>query len=96
MITHNHKEIFFFVKNYSLKTYEVYKATRSSPAVLNVTNFFFSILCDDEGHDTESSMLSSKENIGIDAWHEIRKKFTMLRFSKPHNLFHFPFSYRGA
>ena len=26
-------------------------------------------------------VLSSKENIGIDAWHEIRKKFTMLRAS---------------
>ena len=26
--------------------------------------------------------ISSKENIAIDAWHEIRKKFTMLRFFK--------------
>ena len=31
----------------------------------------------DKGHDYEP-LLSSKENIGIDAWHEIRKKFTML------------------
>ena len=39
-------------------------------------------------------VLSSKENIGIDAWYKISRKFTMLRFSKPHDLFHFHVNYR--
>ena len=48
----------------------------------------------DKVHDTYKKVLSSKENIGIDAWHEIREKFTMFRFSKPHDLFHFHVNYR--
>ena len=66
----------FFREKLLAKTYEVYKATRSSPAVLNVANFLKSCVTTDKGHDTERPLLSIKENIGIDAWHEIRKKFT--------------------
>ena len=94
VITHDRKAI-FSVKNYLPKTHEVYKATRSSPAFLSVT----------KGHDTSylhlflwsssyNKALSSEENVGIDAWHD--KKFTMLRFTKPHDLFHLDVNYREA
>ena len=58
--------------------------------------FFKSCVTSDEGHDTYKKVLWSKENIGIDACYEIRKKFTMLKFSKPHDLFHFHVNYREA
>ena len=58
--------------------------------------FFKFCVTTDKGHDTYKKVLWSKENIGIDAWHEIRKKFTMLKFSKPHDLFHFNVNYREA
>ena len=87
---------FFSVKNYSPKTDEVYKAARSSPAVLKATNFFKSCLTTYKGLDTERPLLSGKESIGIDTWHKIGKKFTMLRFSKPHDLFYFRVNYSEA
>ena len=58
-----------------------------SLAALNMTNLF---KCWSSSY---KKVLSSKENIGMVAWHEVRKKFTVLRFSKPRNLFHFHVNY---
>ena len=52
VITRKHKAI-FSIKNYSPKTYEVNKATQSSLAVFNMTNFFKSCVTTDKGHNTE-------------------------------------------
>ena len=72
----------------STKQHEVHLLSLTSPTFLK------SWVTTDKDRDTYKMVLWGKENIGIDAWHEIRKKLTMLQLSKPHDLFHFHVNYR--
>ena len=97
-ITHKKTQfffVFFFFREKLLaedllSLQRVYKATQSSPGVLNVTDFFKSCVTTEKGTRLRKNTVpSSKENIELDAWYEIREKFTMLRFPKTQDFFHF-------
>lgn len=83
----------YFFAPWQVAAYELVKLHRNSfrlnpQGILHILHF---VLWSTSSYKT---VLLSKENTGIDAWHEITEKFTVFSLSKPHDLFHFHVNYR--